>query len=257
MRARGHGPDRTMGSSCPGCGAVDGLTSRAVRAVHETCAACGRSFTVIEPAVEPTPSELEEIEAAPRHAGGGKATGEGSSAPSGPPCRQCGAPLALRSWAEEGVEAQCPSCGANVRYRTMPPFRGPRGPSPGGYGERGGGGRFAPPQSRPCRECGGPLTFSTDEEGVVTGSCAQCGNRFTLPPRTGGGRPGGPRGRSGRFSGGFSRGFSRPRNRFGDDEERPERRRGPPRRTFRPRERAGREESTDYGERRRRKRREE
>ena len=105
------------------------------------------------------------------------------------------------------------------------------------------------PRSRPCRECGGQLTFSTGPDGAIVGECASCGNRFSLPPRRdgdrggygGGGyggrsysgrrpgfRPGGggrpPWGRSG---GGGGRPFNRRPRSDGDEGDRRPRRRRP------------------------------
>ena len=56
------------------------------------------------------------------------------------------------------------------------------------------------PRSRPCRQCGAPLRFTTNEEGLLVGECEACGNRFTLPPRTEGGRREGGFGRDDRGS---------------------------------------------------------
>ena len=79
--------------------------------------------------------------------------------------------------------------GGRDRFRTeRPRFRD----GPPSFGDRG-----APP-ARPCRRCGGPLTFETGENGGVVGRCGSCGNTFSLPPRRDG--PGG--GRGGRFGGG-------------------------------------------------------
>lgn len=84
----------------------------------------------------------------------------------------------------------------------------PRGPRPerGGFRDRGPP-RDGPP-TRPCRQCGGALSFETADDGTVTGHCASCGNTFTLPRRREGERRydggrggdrggGGYRGRSG------------------------------------------------------------
>jgi len=107
------------------------------------------------------------------------------------------------------------------------------------------------PRSRPCRECGGQLTFSTGPDGAIVGECASCGNRFSLPPRRdgdrgsgygGGGyggrsyggrrpgfRPGGGGGRPpwARSGGGGGRTFNRRPRSDGDEGDRRPRRRRP------------------------------
>lgn len=247
-----------MVSTCPGCGAAVEFAPRSVRAVHGTCGACGGTFTIVEPSTvtnEPGPSpEPGEPGVVP-----GREAGETSQAPRGgplpgPPCRHCGTPLVLRSWTADWAKAACPACGATVEYGTEPLPRVPRRPTVGGFAGRGRERRFPAPRGRPCRECGGPLTFSTDAAGVVTGACASCGNRFTLPPRPRQARQG-PPGRTGRFSRGYSQRFQRPNGRFGDDEDRPSRR-GPPRRTFRRRRGTEGDEETGFPGRRRRRSRE-
>lgn len=239
MRPSGPLVGRAMISTCPTCGAAAEFTSRQVRAVHGSCGACGGDFTIVEPnAPADAPDAPEEV-SDPSSAGDGPEPGRthrGSVMPSlsAPPCRRCGAPLALRSWTGESAEAACPSCGATVEYRTMPPRREPqRGP----WRDFGGRGP-SPPRSgpglrgKPCRECGGPLAFSTDAAGVVTGECSSCGNRFTLPPRSTGRDPRGPRDRRERFSRGYSPRSRRPPGRRGEGEDRPGRARERPRRPF-------------------------
>lgn len=246
-----------MPSTCPGCGADAEFSPRSVRAVHGTCTACGGTFTVVQP------------EEGPDGPGAGTGSGEGAeggspelsgaahqsrpASPPGPPCGECGAPLALRTWTADFAKASCSGCGATVEYRTGPVGREPRGRPRGDFrgGERDRG--FPAPRAKPCRECGGPLNFSTDASGVVTGECASCGNRFTLPPRAGsGGRP--PTGRPGRFSRGYAPRFPRSSDRSGDRDDRRDRR-GPPRRPFRRRERPDDDgDEEDRGRRRRRSR---
>jgi hypothetical protein len=248
-----------MGSTCPGCGAAAEFSPAAVRAVHGTCSACGGTFTIVEPggiAGEPGPST------APGETRTASGPGLGGTAPTireaplpGPPCRQCGTPLVLRSWTAEFAKAACLSCGSTVDYRTMPLARGPGGRRPDEFGGPRETRSFPPQRGKPCRECGGPLSFSTDAAGVVTGECPNCGNRFTLPPRSRPareGRMGGPP----RFSRGYSPRFQRPRDRFGPGGDRPASR-GPPRRSFRSRERGEDDEERGPPPRRRRRPREE
>lgn len=248
-----------MPSSCPGCGAAVEFAPRTVHAVHGTCAACGGTFTVLESGsgMSPpgVPIEAGVPESPPAADIGGSASGRGAGAPPGPPCAQCGTPLALRSWTADLARAVCPDCGATIEYRTMSLPRAPRGRPGGGFEARGSPRDLSAPRSRPCRECGGPLTFSTDASGVVTGSCASCGNRFTLPPRSDRDRRG-PPGRTGGFSRGYAPRFQRPKGRYGDSGDRPPRR-GPPRRTFGRRSEDDDDEDTGFRERRRRRPREE
>lgn len=181
-----------MADVCPDCGAEAGFVERNARVLQGSCAGCGRTFTIVQevsadagafPPAAPaaTPGVSEEGPAAPAP----------PTAP-GPACGVCGSSLALRSMSETSFEARCGSCGTAFTYvlATSPggfaraPFPARRGPA------EEGGPRYGAPRSRPCRECGGPLRFTTDPDGNVTGECTSCGNRFTLPPRRefGGGR---------------------------------------------------------------------
>ncbi len=231
-----------MVSSCPGCGAAVEFAPRSVLAVHGTCGACGGTFTIVQPEAvvgQPTPTpQSGELGGAPGRAREGGGTAPQTTALPGPPCRNCGTALALRRWTRDTAEAVCPSCGESVAYRTGYPSRGPPRE---GFGGRDRARPFPAPRGRPCRECGGPLTFSTDAAGVVTGTCAKCGNRFTLPPRSRDRREG-PGGRPERFSRGFPSRYRRVPDRSEEDEERSDRRRGRPRRTFRRRPGAKRDE---------------
>jgi hypothetical protein len=196
-----------MANSCPGCGADVAFPARPAVLLEGTCPECGKSSMVIEQ------GELA--------AGTPVAPG---AIPLPIPCPQCGESLSIRASPDGAIGASCAACGAQTRY--VPEGRAPReadshGPprSGPGPGERS----FGRPSSRPCRECGGPLRFSTGPDGMTVGECASCGNRFTLPPRPeGGGRDRRPydRGGSRSFPPGRGRtgGWSR-----GDD------RRGPPR----------------------------
>jgi translation initiation factor IF-2 len=164
---------------------------------------------------------------------------EETEAPSGismphPGDSDCDGSLALQAVGGDRLVGTCSECGEEFTFRLFDraaqeeratdddrPPRRERGP-PRPRFDRGGGGDSAPP-SRPCRQCGGALSFETGEDGTVTGHCASCGNTFSLAPRAdrggrssgggGGGRYGPPRGggRGGGGGGGFRPGGFRGR----------------------------------------------
>lgn len=251
MRVRGS---YSLGShvpkSCPDCGSDVEYASASAVVLTGTCADCGRPLTIIEPGA-PMPSNGTPVTVG---ADGSPAAAVPSplTLPNGFRCAECGESLAVESATSRQLEVRCTDCDTMFTYvlrregesnggekedDRRPTWRPERSPSPG------------PSRARPCRECGAPLRFSTNDEGLVTGECTSCGNRFTLPPRRdGGGRPG-PRREGGGFSdrprydrgpprGGRSFGGGRgpprfgagrpsfrPRNRWNDDQ-----REGPPRR---------------------------
>jgi len=219
------------------------FASQPAQLLTGSCAGCGHSFTMLEGVVE-----------AGRGASGSAAPGtdddEGSDeaeSRSGPPCSLCGAPLEITA-SPGGLAATCSGCSSTFRFLLQSDTEGSarRAPRRGSYAGNDRGG-FDSPRARPCRECGGPLQFTTSPEGLVTGTCASCGNTFTLPPRRDGdgrGRGGRPGQRGGyaprsRGPGGWgrpgdrgappprfrSRGppFRRRENRGDDDEDRPAR----------------------------------
>jgi hypothetical protein len=178
-----------------------------------SCPGCGHTFTVLERSVAgPSTGPGEET---PTGAEAGAAEPQGWAGPR-MTCDSCDGVLSFRS-AGVGLQAVCSGCGkvsvyvpraegAPERLGRRESMRPPERETRGGFG---------PSRARPCRECGGPLRFTTEDDGTITGECASCGNRFTLPPRRDG--PGGPRGAPrGRFG-------SRPPGRFD---------RGPPRRPY-------------------------
>lgn len=191
-------PGGNVGDVCPECGAEARFDERAARILRGHCAGCGRTFTILQ--------EEETGEAATRSVAPAGTASEPASpsapkgpdasrqAASGPPCGVCGASMDLRPASDTSLEGLCRSCGTTFTYVLAEAPVG--GPPERSFPERPrsapGARRFPPSRGRPCRECGGPLSFSTDDEGNVTGECASCGNRFTLPPRRefGGGRPG-------------------------------------------------------------------
>ncbi len=237
-----------MDRACPDCGAETEYVEGTSRVLRGSCAACGHAFLI-----------LADDHPVPPAAGTGVVAAGASADPDEPAsaatvdgleCDDCHGPLAVQATAPDRLEVACADCGTSVAYvlasAVAPTVEGRRfPPREREYGRSGGPDR-GPPRARPCRECGGPLRFSTDDDGNVTGECASCGNRFTLPPRREGGRGperrGGPRrGPSDRYrrgggwggrDGGDRRGPSRgPPRRFrrddgdGDDDRRRRRRR--------------------------------
>jgi len=221
--------------SCPDCGAAVEFAEQEARLLTGTCAGCGKMVTVVT-GVHLEPGTAE---------GSLEGTASETTAPAGPACAECGGPLAIEIDGRR-LTASCDSCDATTEFfqggadeRPAPRERSFDGPRRG-RGEDGMRGANA----RPCRQCGAPLRFTTSEDGVLTGECDSCGNRFTLPPRRDSGRGGGfggpgRRGPPGRYpprrdyrSGGDRRpsrpGGSRYRPRDRDDsddgEDRPRRR---------------------------------
>lgn len=240
-----------MSGSCPDCGADVEFTSRPAQLRTGACSACGHAFALFEDPTGTSPGAVSGLIAASAPAAAPPAPAEATAGAI--PCPQCEGPLTLSARGEGRIVGVCADCevetvftieageeeAEETRPRRAPPSR-PRF-TPGGP-DRG-----EAPRSRPCRECGAPLRFSTNPDGTVQGECTSCGNRFTLPPRTydrggGGGFRGrfGPRGGSDR-GGGFQRGSG---GRFG---------RGPPAFARRRPSREG--DGEDQDDRRRRRRR--
>lgn len=189
------------------------FTSQPAQMLTGACPGCGHSFTLLEGVVAPG----RRADSTADEPVGSVAGPSIATALAGPPCSVCGAALTVTASAG-GLDAVCSGCSSTfqfvLRSDAEPPPR--RAPSRGSFRNEDQGG-YGAPRARPCRECGGPLQFTTSPEGLVTGTCASCGNRFTLPPRrddrgpSRGGRPGGrggyaPRPRSG---GGWGRGGER------------------------------------------------
>lgn len=185
------------------------------------CESCGKDFTLVQARLTPAEGPAGEA-AAPA-----KETAEG------PACPECGQALEIRFGRPGTLVASCGDCGTRATYSLARPGRGPPGPreefrgrEPRGRFDREGS---DVPPSRPCRECGGELRFTKNEDGTVTGECASCGNKFTLPPRRTdrrgsdrGGRPyrprppGGSRYDRGRSGGDRPRRFGNRRPSYGD-----------------------------------------
>ncbi len=239
-----------MPNSCPRCGAEVVLVGRDARVLNGTCTACSGTFTIVE-----------ETESAPDGAldsAGSEGRATTASAATLLNCADCGSSLTLRATSRDRIEAVCAQCRTTLTYGLGTPRELPdHGRRPGSFRSGDEGRRpFSPANARPCRECGGPLRFSTGADGTVSGECVACGNRFTLGPRRDPGPPSRGRWQSrGDESGG--RGFSRYRagGRGGGGERRgaPRYGRGP--RTYRPRSRPdGDDEAPEESRRRRRHR---
>jgi len=235
-------------SSCPECGSEVNYSVEEARVLTGTCDSCHKVTTLLQGTVPlgtgaPTDAARSEDAVA--------ATAEGLE------CSECGSTLTVEASTDGSLEVRCAECETVARFvpesaksegREERDDRPPRREFRDRGADRPRGGA---PNSRPCRQCGAPLTFTTDENGQLTGECSSCGNRFTLPPRrdnfSGGGGRSGPSRYGGRSSGGYNRGGGsggrgwssggsgyrgggRPdRRRYGDrdgdDDERPRRRR--------------------------------
>ena len=190
-----------------------------------TCSDCHRVTSLVEGPLPPGTAVSSLDEGVPDSKGP-------ADTPNGPECAECGSPLSISARDDGMLEVSCAECETTTTFvpehratPAGPPGRGERYERPRRREEsRGEGGSNA----RPCRQCGAPLKFTTDAEGMLTGECGSCGNRFTLPPRRdsgfgrsdrGGGIRYGARGptRYGQRPGGWS-GRARPggRPRYGD-----------------------------------------
>jgi hypothetical protein len=236
-----------MTRTCPDCGSTVEYATRTSQVLTGTCDRCSHVFTIVQDQpVGGLPPDLEGNDVAGEAGDGGPRGRPVSDAPlpsDAPRCEACGSSMTFHTSAGRGIEGICSGCDAAVSYlpaaatgREEPRFRLETSSRPS---EPSGG--FRSERARPCRQCGGPLRFSTNPDGTVSCECGACGNRFTLPPRRdsersrggGGGRRfdrgsrptfgGGGRNRSyGRGQGGRFR----PRPRRDDSEgDRPERRR--------------------------------
>ena len=171
-----------MARTCPDCGAAMTYEAHPASILLGTCPGCGHAFTLVDGMLPPPPvSGSGPAGEPPRSPDVGSQGGDGR----GVPCETCGSSLTFRAGARGGIQGVCPACHTTQSYRPIterPPARGwsdRRRPFDRGDEEP------QLPRTRPCRECGGPLTFSTNPDGTVEGVCAACGNRFTLPPRRG------------------------------------------------------------------------
>jgi ssDNA-binding Zn-finger/Zn-ribbon topoisomerase 1 len=159
------------------------LEEHEVRLRTGTCPTCAKEFAFVEGTAVAARLGAPPL-AAIAGSEEGEATGE-KMAGEGPECKECGSPLTFREGRGGTIEASCPDCETTtVLVRKREAAREERGERPRDRFDAGA------PRARPCRQCGAPLRFSTDEDGQVVGECTACGNRFTLPPRSesGGGR---------------------------------------------------------------------
>ncbi len=197
-----------MKTPCPDCGGDIDLAEQPVRLMRGTCAACGHPLSLLTNELLPPGAETSTGRGAPAEEG--EEEGPSLTPALELPCSECGGALTLAAGPGSRLTATCAQCDSQFVYALQteeaeaPEERRPmREPGRGRSFERAG------PPARPCRQCGEPLTFSTNPDGTVTGSCASCGNTFTLPPRRtpsweggrGGGRFGGGRGFRGRPQG--------------------------------------------------------
>ncbi len=254
-RARGDGPPKegarceyggsTMTRTCPDCGSPVDYASRTEVVLEGACAGCGHTITVLQhPGAGGPPGTGVRIDGpTEREEGVAPVEATGWAGPR-PACEGCGAPLTFRV-AGVGVQGFCSSCGLTSEFHPeRVPAREPRSRRPPRFepAAEGRGGYGPTRTARPCRECGGPLRFSTAPDGTISGECDQCGNRFTLPPRRDSppgrregdrrfdrgtasrfGRRGPPR-RYGRAPGAGYRPREGRRDRDGDEDDRPRRR---------------------------------
>jgi hypothetical protein len=237
-----------MAKSCPDCGAEVDYHARAIEVLEGTCASCGRATVVVAPSSATV--------------GDGERAAVAAAAPAAP-CWECGGPLAFTVNSDRSIDAACTACEATTHLtvagapgpggeddeedeeeedRPRPPRRPPSfagGRSPPGRPGRWDDDRRGPrrefgadsrPPARPCRQCGGALEFTKDDDGTVTGTCRSCGNTFKMRPRED--RPSGGferrSGWGGRPGGSNYSNRSRPPYRRAprrDDDERPRRRR--------------------------------
>ncbi len=151
-----------------------------------TCADCGHAFTLVEGIATPAP-RTGATASAPSAAGAESAGEVGDE--DRPTCEACGSTLMFRERGDAGIQSICPGCHATENYVAASARPPPRERFERPQRFEGRGERFEAPRTRPCRECGGPLSFSTNPDGTVEGVCQACGNRFTLPPRRDDGRP--------------------------------------------------------------------
>ncbi len=169
-----------MPRSCPDCGAAIELAEQPTVLLTGNCSSCGKAVTVVAgaqvtPGTAGSPPGGEE-------GGSERPTARGA----GPECPQCGGPLSVELEGRR-LTLSCDSCDTTLEFsqRGAPDGSEERSVGRGFDRGRGGEGPAGPrrPTSRPCRQCGAPLRFFTDENGLLTGECDSCGNRFTLPPR--------------------------------------------------------------------------
>ena len=181
MWDNGFAEPKPMPNNCPQCGSAMEYEVHEVRLRTGTCPACSKEFALVEGetvasrlGAAPPSSEASDEE--------DNEAGAGAVVAGGPECEECGSPLLFREGPHGTLEVRCDECETMAVFvpQSEAPSRGrPRGTREGPAREMDA---FAP-RGRPCRKCGNPIQFSTQEDGVLVGECSSCGNRFTLPPR--------------------------------------------------------------------------
>lgn len=195
----------SMAKACPDCGAAMEFEAHPASVLLGTCSDCGHAFTLVEGTAAPAARTAD-----PNATAAAATSEEGEDRPT---CDACGSTLTFRETGDSSIQSVCPGCHATENFVAAASVRPPardRFDRPRSFDRRSEGGFEGARPSRPCRECGGPLAFSTNPDGTVEGVCQACGNRFTLPPRRDDGRPSGGRGgggydRRGGGGGGYGR----------------------------------------------------
>jgi hypothetical protein len=176
-----------MARTCPGCGTPMDYEARSTTVLTGNCGSCGHQLTIVEGLADPGRAGPSPGDGSlpPEGNLGPRRDSLASVAPDAPPCPSCGASLTFKPSGGGGIEATCSGCGAVSSYVPAGAHDRPYRPRSAARPERWAGGSpgFRPPSARPCRECGGPLRFSTAPDGTISGECTSCGNRFTLPAR--------------------------------------------------------------------------
>jgi hypothetical protein len=206
-----------MTVACPACGGDVEVAERKLSVLGGACPNCAREVLLLtHGSTAPGSPHLE-----------GTDGGAELSIPH--PGDDCDGTITLELAAPDRLVGVCTDCGEELAFvlstggevEEEPEQRReerPRSRAPmqdrGEFRDRGPA-RDGPP-TRPCRQCGGALSFETGEDGTVTGHCASCGNTFTLPRRREGERRyeggrggdrggGGYRGRTGGAGGRYGR----------------------------------------------------
>ncbi|HXQ95061.1 MAG TPA: hypothetical protein VN864_07865 [Thermoplasmata archaeon] len=199
-----------MSVSCPECGGDVPVATRTIPVLAGTCPGCSREVLLLSPGTTPIPG-VEIPKAAPEEESEDAPTASAVTLPH-PGDDDCEGTLQLEAVGADRLVGVCSDCGEEFTFRLFtegqeeeaprPPPR-ERPPMGRSFAPRGDRDEGAAP-TRPCRQCGGALSFDTGADGTVTGHCASCGNTFSLAPRRdrgGGGGGGGGRGGYGSYGG--------------------------------------------------------
>lgn len=157
------------------------FSERAVSLRTGTCPACQKEFAFVEGS-----TLSHHLAPAPESSGATPVGAPIEVAEDAPECDECGSVLTFRAGRGGSVLAVCGECETTTVLR---PESAEAEPEPERRREpRREFSEGAAPRGRPCRKCGAPLRFTTGDDGLLVGECDSCGNRFTLPARTGEGR---------------------------------------------------------------------